>query len=221
MFHNHVAQPEIYFNFQILRKKSRRQECLDWIITWISCFKSTFYFLLNRLRLHNMINIALFTAQNTYALLVGLVKGFSWSDTMVETVYCKACHYVSHIVFFLPPFPVDHCISTVEPFSPVALVVVPHMPMCTAEAFAFSGPLLGRYPWVRHIRIEIEQILSPLIPSCGTSVSGFPVFQVPLSRVYFTFPRSRNGINAKQTHYNLLIHLSYQAGRNLRTIITD
>ena len=29
------------------------------------------------LTLHNMINIALFTAQNTYALLVGLVEGFS------------------------------------------------------------------------------------------------------------------------------------------------
>ena len=24
------------------RKKSRRLECLEWIITWISCFKSTF-----------------------------------------------------------------------------------------------------------------------------------------------------------------------------------
>ena len=39
MFHNHIAQLAIllfvYFNFQILRKKSRRQECLDWIITWI------------------------------------------------------------------------------------------------------------------------------------------------------------------------------------------
>ena len=29
------------------------------------------------LTLHNMINTALFTAQNTYALIVGLVEGFS------------------------------------------------------------------------------------------------------------------------------------------------
>ena len=41
MFDNHIAQLAIlsfyiYFNFKILRKKSRRQECLDWIITWIS-----------------------------------------------------------------------------------------------------------------------------------------------------------------------------------------
>ena len=39
----------IYYNIQILREKSRRLKCLDWIITWISCFKSTFYFLLNRI----------------------------------------------------------------------------------------------------------------------------------------------------------------------------
>ena len=32
----------IYFNFHIFREKSRRQKCLDWIITWISCFKSRF-----------------------------------------------------------------------------------------------------------------------------------------------------------------------------------
>ena len=44
MFHNLIAQLEmllfIYFNFQILREKSRRQQCLEWIITGISCFKS-------------------------------------------------------------------------------------------------------------------------------------------------------------------------------------
>ena len=32
---------------KIRRGNSRIQECLDWIITWISCFESTFYFLLN------------------------------------------------------------------------------------------------------------------------------------------------------------------------------
>ena len=26
------------FNFQTPREKSRRQKCLDWIITWISCY---------------------------------------------------------------------------------------------------------------------------------------------------------------------------------------
>ena len=43
---DHVSQPYcttgniiviIYFNFQILREKPRRQKFLDWIITWISC----------------------------------------------------------------------------------------------------------------------------------------------------------------------------------------
>ena len=56
---DHASQPSqlailfffIYFNFQILREKSRRQECLDWIITWISCFKSTFYFFLNIIKI--------------------------------------------------------------------------------------------------------------------------------------------------------------------------
>ena len=33
----------------LFQEKSRRQVCLDWIITWISWFKSTFYFLLNRM----------------------------------------------------------------------------------------------------------------------------------------------------------------------------
>ena len=64
------------------------------------------------------------------------------------------------------------------------LVAVPHMPVCATEAFAFSGPLLGRFPWLRHIRIGIEQILRPLIPFQGTSVSalaavyviGIPIF---------------------------------------------
>ena len=53
------------------------------------------------LTLHNLINIALLTAQNTYALLVGLVEGFPCADTMVETLYCEACHYVSQLVFLL------------------------------------------------------------------------------------------------------------------------
>ena len=43
----------MYFNFQLLREQSRRQEGLDWIIIWISCFKSTFYFLLNRILFFN------------------------------------------------------------------------------------------------------------------------------------------------------------------------
>ena len=50
-----------------------------------------------------------------------------------------------------------------SPFSPVALVAVPHMPVCAVEEFAFLGPLSGRFPWLRHIRIGIEQILRPLI----------------------------------------------------------
>ena len=83
---------------------------------------------------------------------------------MVETVYCEACHYVSQIIFFLHPFPVDHCIGNVKaflyrvPFTPRALVAVPHTPVCAAEAFAFSGPLLGRFPWLRHIRIGIVRV---------------------------------------------------------------
>ena len=36
----------IYFNFQIFPEKSGTQKCLDWIIT---CYKSMFYFLVNRI----------------------------------------------------------------------------------------------------------------------------------------------------------------------------
>jgi hypothetical protein len=68
------------------------------------------------LTLYNVVNPALFTAQNTYALLVGLVEGFPWEDTMIETVYCKECLYVSQIIFFLRPLPVDHCIGNVKSF---------------------------------------------------------------------------------------------------------
>ena len=56
------------------------------------------------LTFHNVVSTALFTAQNTYALLVGLVEGFPYADTMVETMYCQACHYVSQLIFFLRPF---------------------------------------------------------------------------------------------------------------------
>ena len=36
----------IYFNFQIIREKFIRQKGLDSTITWISCYKSTFYSLM-------------------------------------------------------------------------------------------------------------------------------------------------------------------------------
>ena len=36
--------------FKFLERSLEEKECLDWIITWISCFKSTFYFLLNRIK---------------------------------------------------------------------------------------------------------------------------------------------------------------------------
>ena len=45
-YHNWQYYCFINFNFWIFREKSRRQECLDRIITRISCFKSAFYFLL-------------------------------------------------------------------------------------------------------------------------------------------------------------------------------
>ena len=38
----------IHFNCQILKEKWRKQKCLDWIITRISCVRTTFYFLVNR-----------------------------------------------------------------------------------------------------------------------------------------------------------------------------
>ena len=63
-----------------------------------------------------VVSTALFTAQNTYALLVGLVEGFPCADTMVETMYCEACHYVSQLIFLLCPFPVDHSIGNVKTF---------------------------------------------------------------------------------------------------------
>ena len=40
--------------------------------------------------IYNVVSIALFTAQNTYALLVTLVEGFPCADTMVEPTYCEA-----------------------------------------------------------------------------------------------------------------------------------
>ena len=56
MLHNHIAQLAILlvyiFYFQILGKKSRREKCLAWIITWIFCFKSTFYFLQSRILIY-------------------------------------------------------------------------------------------------------------------------------------------------------------------------
>ena len=36
-----------------------------------------------------MVSTALFTAQNTYALLVGLVEGFPCADMIVEPMYCE------------------------------------------------------------------------------------------------------------------------------------
>jgi hypothetical protein len=43
--------------FQILGEKSRRQKYLDWTITWISCFKSIFYLLLNRILIYQWLRI--------------------------------------------------------------------------------------------------------------------------------------------------------------------
>ena len=58
---DHVSKPYstmeisflIYFNFHNLREKSRRQKCLDLIIARISCFISTFYFLVDRISIVN------------------------------------------------------------------------------------------------------------------------------------------------------------------------
>jgi hypothetical protein len=80
--------------------------CKDWILDPVRTIQRTK--LSQRscspLTLPIMINTALFTAQNTYALLVISVEVFPWADTMVETVHCNACHYMSHIVFFLRPY---------------------------------------------------------------------------------------------------------------------
>ena len=53
--------------------------CKDWIFNPVRTMLRTKLIQGNcsPLTLHNMINIALFTAQNPYALLVGLMKGFS------------------------------------------------------------------------------------------------------------------------------------------------
>ena len=52
--------------------------CRDWILDQARTFLRTKLSQRNfsPLTLHNTINVSLFTAQNTYALLVGLVEGF-------------------------------------------------------------------------------------------------------------------------------------------------
>ena len=53
--------------------------CKDWILEPVRTMLRTSLSQGNcsPLTLHNLINIALFTVQNTYALLVELVEGFS------------------------------------------------------------------------------------------------------------------------------------------------
>ena len=58
-----------------------------------------------------------------------------------------------------------------------------------------------------------------LVSFSGRIKGGSPVFQVPLSRVYFTYPRSRNGINArpqgnliKKNNASLLNLINYPLG---------
>ena len=88
--------------------------CKGWIFDPVRTTQNKTVRNCSRLRIYNVVNITLLTAQNTCALLVGLVEGFPCVDTMVETMCCEACLYVSLLIFFLHPFSVDHCIGNVE-----------------------------------------------------------------------------------------------------------
>ena len=79
---NHVSHPYsttgyIYIYIYIINKL--RTICKGWILDPMRTMLRTKLSQRNRspLTLHNKINIALFTVQNTYALLVGLMEGFS------------------------------------------------------------------------------------------------------------------------------------------------
>ena len=52
MSHNWQYYCFVYFNFQILKEKSRTRMCLDRIRTWIPFFENTFYLLDNRISIY-------------------------------------------------------------------------------------------------------------------------------------------------------------------------
>ena len=97
------------------------------------------------LTLHNMINIALFTKHICTPCWPGgrfFLSRYDGGNRVLQIV--------SQIVFFLRLFPVDHCISTAEAFLYRVPFPLLHMPVCAAEAFAFSGPLSERFPWLTY-----------------------------------------------------------------------
>ena len=72
----------------------------------------------------------------------------------------------------IPCWPLHRSFPLSSPIFPVALIVVPHKTLLKSVIHN------SRTPLVRHIRIGIEQILRPLIPSWGISVSGFPALSM-------------------------------------------
>ena len=77
----------------MMMEKSRRQECLNWIITWIFCFESTFYFLLNRILIFNKEpKYLIFSYQLLPAVICTFVIMPRWRPTTIP-YFSQCIHY--------------------------------------------------------------------------------------------------------------------------------
>ena len=115
---------------------------------------------------HNMINIALFTAQNTYALL----EQTRWWRP------CITClrSYSSCVESLLTIASVLWKLSSIESLFPCSSRSSSSYASVHCRSICVLRSSIRKVPWLRHIRIGIEQILRPLIHHSGTSVSGLP-----------------------------------------------
>jgi hypothetical protein len=61
-----------------------------------------------------MISITGAVTQPTDAAFVWELEGFSFTDLVVESVYCHACHDVSQLVVGTCPLLICHCLCAIE-----------------------------------------------------------------------------------------------------------
>ena len=77
----------VIHHFQILNEKWRRQKCLVWKITLTSCFKSIFYFHMNRFNEPKYLKVFTFS----YKLLLTMICSFAimarWHPTSIYLVF--------------------------------------------------------------------------------------------------------------------------------------